>query len=158
MPEEPPPRNFIYVSAFFCERVLREYDYVLSAIRIVDFYSVYVPDANAAPFTPRLETNLIVMFRSEAACQFNWAIRVTDPSGLTTEERFGVQKVSGGGAAATVVVTIMINGVLEGTNWYEILLDGALASRVPLTVKHEQVPTSQAPQPTWNTPDADPSA
>lgn len=143
----------VYVSAFFCDRVLREHDGILSAIRVVDLFSVPVPEAMAQPFTPRLETHLIIIFRSEAPAKVIATVRATDPKGRTQEHPFPIVLTGVPGMYVyTASIDLFINGVLEGTNWYDILVNGSLANRLPLHVKHVKIPTSQELRQTWQSP------
>jgi hypothetical protein len=155
MPE--PSKPTIYVSAFFCDRVLREHDGILSAIRVVDLFSVPVPEEMARPFTPRLETNLIIIFRAEAPATLIVSIRATDPIGRSQEHRFPVALTGVPGMYVfTASIALFINGALEGTNWYDIAVDGSLSTRLPLHIKHVKIPTSQELKQTWKSPDEGP--
>jgi hypothetical protein len=151
MPESGKP--IVYVSAFFCDRVLREHDGILSAIRVVDVFTVSVPEEMAQPFTPRLETNLIIIFRAEVPVKLIVAIRATDPIGRTQEHKFPVALTGVPGMYVfTASIALFINGALEGTNWYDILIDGSLSTRLPLHIKHVKIPTSQELKQTWKSP------
>lgn len=143
--------NRLYVSAFFCERVLREVDHTLTAVRIVDFFDVKIPDAGAVPFVPRLEVCLVIMFRSDfPISQLPWSVRITDPKGAVTETDFPDTEITTSAVAAIATINIFINGVLDGVHMYEVLVEGqTVACRVPITIKHTKVPTSAPPQRTW---------
>ena len=145
----------VYTSAFFCDRLLREHDGNISAIRVVDLFSVQVPEEMARPFTPRLETHLVIIFRAEVEGEFVATIRATDPSGRTQESEFRIA-LSGvpGMYVYTAVIDLFINGALEGTNWYDILIDGRLLNRLPLHIRHVRVPASQELRQTWKSPEA----
>ena len=147
-------KHSIYVSAFFCDRLLREHDGILSAIRVVDLFLVPVPEQGATPFIPRLETNLVVIFRSESQAEFTATIRATDPQGTIQSSSSPVSLTGEPGIYVyTMSITIFINDVLEGTHWYDILVNGSLANRIPLHVKHVEVPLSRELRQTWKSPD-----
>lgn len=149
-----PGRPSIYASAFFCDRLLREYDGVLSAIRVIDLFSVMVPEPGASSFVPRLETNLLVIFRSESPAEFVATIRATDPRGIVQSSNAPVTLTGEPGTYVyTMAITLFINGVLEGTHWYDILVDGSLVNRIPLHVRHTKVPTARELRQTWKAPD-----
>jgi hypothetical protein len=144
----------VYVSAFFCDRVLQEHDGILSAIRVVDLFSVKIPEQGAGSFVPRLETNLLVIFRSESPAEFVATIRATDPRRKIQSSDIPVTLTGESGVYVfTMAVTLFINGVLEGTNWYDILVNGSLANRLPLVIRHEQVPIERELRQTWKSPD-----
>jgi hypothetical protein len=146
----------VYTSAFFCDRVLREHDGNISAIRVVDLFSVQVPEEMPRPFTPRLETHLVIIFRAEVPAKFVATIRATDPSGHPQESKFNIALTGMPGMYVyTAVIDLFINGVIEGTNWYDILVDGTLSNRLPLHVRHVKVPTSQELRQTWKSPGSD---
>jgi hypothetical protein len=139
--------NRLYVSAFFCERVLREQDGAITAIRMIDYFDVKVPDIGASQFVPRLEVHLVIIFRSIRAVRVPWIVRITDPNGSITEQHFPDIDIAGGAIAATAVVNLFINGVLEGVHVYEIIVEGSsVACVVPLAIRHTKVPTSAPPQ------------
>jgi hypothetical protein len=140
----------VFVSAFFCDRVLREQDEVLSAIRVADLFVAPVPESGAHRFVPRLETNLVVIFRSDAPVEFVAGIKSVDPRGTANATTMPIVMTGEPGLYVfTAVIEIFINGVLEGTHWYDISVDGALANRVPLRVKYVPVPTSAELRQTW---------
>jgi len=108
----------------------------------------------ARPFTPRLETHLVIIFRAAVAAEFVATIRTTDPSGRTQESKFPIALTGVPGMYVyTAVIDLFINGALEGTNWYDILIDGTLSNRLPLHIRHVKVPTSQELRQTWKSPE-----
>jgi hypothetical protein len=152
MPDETVPSK-VYTSAFFCDRLLREHDGILSAIRVVDLFSVQIPEEMARPFTPRLETRLVIIFRAAIPAKFVATIRATDPSGRAQESKFNIALTGVAGMYVyTAAIDLFINGALEGTNWYDILIDGILSNRLPLHIRHVKVPTSQELKQTWKSP------
>lgn len=147
-------RTDVYVSAFFCDRLLREHDGILSAIRVVDLFVIPVPEQGATSFIPRLETNLVIIFRSKSQADFTATISATDPRGIV-QSSSGLVSLTGEPDiyVYTMAIDIFITDVLEGTHWYDIFVNGSLANRIPLHVKHVKVPTSRELRQTWKSPD-----
>jgi hypothetical protein len=134
----------IYVSAFFCDRLLTEADGVLSAIRLVDIFSAMVPEEGAKQFVPRLETNLVLIFRSDSQAEFTATIHMKDPRGTVKSSTIPVTLSGQSGVYVyTMYIVLVINGAIEGTNWFDISVNGSLANRLALVVRHQPVPTER---------------
>ncbi len=129
-------------AAFFCERVLREQDGVLSLIRIVDRLNVVsqglgAPDA--MPETP-FQTNLVIMLVSGAAKgRHEMKIKVEEPLGLSKDLLSTSVYMEGGDKGQNVHLNLRTVFKEEGLYWYYIYLNDALLTKMPFSVIYSRV-------------------
>jgi hypothetical protein len=143
---EPASRSSLIVNAaLLCERVLQESDGTLSAVRIVDQLTYQAiprdspPDAEVVPAPMRLALLLMV---KDPAGSGDHALQIVarPPSGEPSE--VGAQSVQvalgqGQVAGANVVVNLVLALKEEGLHWFDIHLDNALLTSVPLHVRFD---------------------
>ena len=144
------PQGLISISAFVCERVLREVDGVVSAIRMVDLF--HVPPQSPPVINPsdgsetitlspvRFEVLVILKAEPGYSVSHKVAIKLQDPTGsivrvsrdleVTTSSRFG-QEVAGG---ATVNAQLTFDVKQYGVYMVLVELDGDLVYRTPITL------------------------
>ncbi len=164
MPDLPP----IYTSALFADRILIERDdRVMSAIRLVDIHLVNprsvlsvtgekIQAGSESP-TALIENNLLVLFKSEAACDFTATISVWTPDGKQLIKQDYPVHVGAGvnGHAIKMEVRLAIN--IGGVFWFDVEINGRVVHRVPLEVRFQPATHSES-QTQTPSPSADPSA
>lgn len=129
-------------AAFFCERVLREQDGVLSLIRIVDRLNVVSQGPGAPdtmPETP-FQTNLVVMLVSGAAKgRHEMKITVEEPSGLSKELLSTSVYMEGADKGQNIHLNLRSTFKEEGLYWYYVYLNNALLTKIPFNVIYSRV-------------------
>ena len=111
-------------AAFLCEKVLRETDEVLTAVRIVDTFYVTVPKTLPPGMKPSIQTTLLLSFTKtlETGAQKHRAkIRVYNPSGSPVgEEPLEVDMIFKDEAIAKCNLVINLGLGIEGFGRYRI--------------------------------------
>ena len=142
----------VYVSAFFCQEMIREPDKdLLTAIRIADSFAA-VPielsptfdgEGEPPPFSPMrtylpLDAHAVIAFRSEAPVEFTASLRGTGPNGEIMPGGFEDHpcKIGADGAGYTLNANVRVPTDQKGTYWFEIYVDGELATKLPLRIEH----------------------
>ena len=151
------PQGLISISAFVCERVLREVDGVVSAIRMVDLF--HVPPQSPPVINPsdgsetitlspvRFEVLVILKAEPGYSVSHRVAIKLQDPTGsivrvsrddleVATSSRFGPE-VAGG---ATVNAQLTFDVKEYGLYLLLVELDGELVHRSPITLLRGAAP------------------
>jgi hypothetical protein len=127
------PINTLIVNAVLCERVLREKDDVLTAVRMVD---AVLFNAGTAP---KVDFVVLAFVKSDVAQSVNLTIQLTSPSGslkvlgtrpLTLGSQFGPSAPQ----AMTAVIELSLRVRDEGTYWIDVLVDGEPKTRLPFTL------------------------
>jgi hypothetical protein len=126
----------VYVCAFFCNDVLNE-NGLLSAIRIVDTIKAeFSAPLEQVNFTDA-KIQLVIMYRTDAPCDFTMRLMGTTPD----HERFSIPlgesfHSDGGVDGANIVSEIGLKTKTQGTYWFDLLVEGKIATRFPLRVIH----------------------
>jgi hypothetical protein len=137
-------------AALICDRVIREVDGALSAIRIVDQVTLIRPPTGL-PAEIQIAANLwllIALKGAPAPGRRNVRITAQAPDGMRTD--IGLADVdfastsSIGPPGANLVVQAVLNFRQTGIHWFDVLLDGNFLTSIPLEVRLEE---GQAPQP-----------
>jgi hypothetical protein len=145
------PSSGPYVAAgFFCERVIEGKDGVLSVVRILDRFTRTVTGSGAPDFMPPtpIQTTLLISLKSgDAQGRHDVSVNVEQPSGLveTVIPRASVL-FEGAEHGANLVFELDWLAVEEGLHWFDVLLDGARVTRVPLRIAYlrQEIPTMSA--------------
>jgi hypothetical protein len=159
-------------AAFICEKVLDEKDGVLTAVRIVDTYTIKaieIPTAgSSAKGAARNETpvavegpkvidvNALIGVKSgNVTGEHDVTIVARDPDGKKAPMPEGRRvALNGGEHGANFVVRFLMPGNAKpGLYWFDVLWDGELLTSIPLRLKREE-PTSQEPEKTVTRPNA----
>lgn len=130
--------------AVFCERVLEEKDGVLSAIRIIDrvTYRAVVPrPSEEMPPFPLNVVALISLKGGRALGRHTLTLRATAPYGTAGRQLpdFSVPVLFEGGEdrGVNVILNVAMQVTHEGVYWFDVKLDDALLTRMPLRVVYE---------------------
>ena len=127
----------IYVNgAFLCERVLREEDGTLSAIRIVDRWTLTLDASEAPPEMPPLPVQLTALVMVKAPDERTAVLRIDHaaPSGQRSRGPELPFAFGGPTLGANVIADVSITATEIGLHWFEVTLDDTLITRTPLLV------------------------
>jgi hypothetical protein len=126
----------------FCERVLEDKDGVLSAIRIVDriIHHARGPDSPEEMPTASVALTILVMLKAGAARGRNaLRLRPEAPSGLRLPEVSFPVLFEGEDRGVNVVLPIQFEVDQEGVYWFDVTLDDALITRMPLRIVYQRI-------------------
>jgi len=145
----------VYVAAFFCQDIIRERDNdFLTAVRIAESFAAVpveitpvfqgegqLPEVPAIRVYPPLDAHAVVMFRSEQPIEFTCSMRGVMPDGELWPGGFQDLKcrIGADGAGYTLNLSIRIPTDREGTFWFEIYVEGELATKLPLRIAHPEM-------------------
>jgi len=125
-------------AAFLCEKILKEADGVISAVRIVDRINHTAvgpnPPEEMQPFDHEL--TLYVSFKAGSARgPIPLEIRMQKPSGATASPFRSTLNFEGDDERGVNVVAIMkLHLETPGLHWFDVFLGGHRVTRIPLRV------------------------
>lgn len=126
--------------AAFVERVLVEKDDVLSAIRIIDQFSVQAEGPDVPDSLPGglLQTTLLIVLKAGSARgSQKLQVVMEHPDGQRREgPEFAVNFSPGEGGGAGVVLPMAIQVDSAGLYWADIIVNSRLMARVPMMVSY----------------------
>lgn len=124
----------LLTAAFTCERVLHEVDGVLSAVRIVDSYTVTGASA-AAPTLVR--PWMVVIFKSgDARGTYTVSFAMRRVCGQMSALGGPIPiELKGGAHGASLAIELVIEVEEEGVYWVDVLLDGERVTSMPITLR-----------------------
>jgi hypothetical protein len=141
----PKPLPFIG-AAFVCERIIREKDDVLTAMRIVDTFYVDVENLQnlAKDTTPVAQLTALISVRAGSALgdsEIRVSLRRPDGSVRAIDQGFPVS-LSAPESGANVIVTMGVAANVLGLHWIDVLWNGQPLTSIPfrLLPKGEQTP------------------
>jgi hypothetical protein len=129
-------------AAFFCEKVLKEADGVISAIRIIDRFNIRGDSPEMAKST--LLFNAFISLKSgEYRGRAEISIQPTTPSGkalpkITFPVNFEGDSDRGVGIAAPIQLAVDE----EGPYWFDVRLGEQPITRMPLRVVYQRNPST----------------
>lgn len=132
--------------ATICEKVLQEADGVISAIRCIDrlMISAQALDGGSAPEElpeGKVGVTLLVMLKADdAKGRHPVAVRVQLPSGVYTPAQQFDAMFEGDERGVNLIMNLQLDAI-EGLYWFEVSVNGALLSRVPLRLMYQRVPS-----------------
>ena len=137
----------IWVSALICTDVLRE-DHgarkMLTALRISNGFQATPINLQPDPGLPGLlfatiQFKLLVTAHCEVERTFTMTSRMVAPNGRTFEDMQPMenQVILSNGSGVTTVINSSISPNLAGVYWFEIFVDGELATKVPMVILHQ---------------------
>ena len=149
-----PSKPAIYVSALICESTISGDDGVISAIRIADIFKAAVIEVAArCPHgssqiiyvRPPIKVAALLMFRSEAPVEFEMQFHGRTSAGdLLEADNRALIKMDGGVRGFTLKVELLIDQRNSGDIWFEIFIDGALATKLPFRIDQQEPDNSQS--------------
>lgn len=139
-------------AAFFCERVIEDKEGILTAVRIVDRVvqtAIGVGTPEEMPATA-VSLTLLVAFKSgQARGRHDVQVVVESPAGLRSQVAPAYSiLLEGEDRGANLVLNLSFSAQQEGLYWFDVLLDGARFTRVPLRLVYQRQETgSLGPSP-----------
>jgi hypothetical protein len=132
-------------SAFFCERVLREQDQVLSFVRVVDRWTLTGATDKMLPH--QIETTMVLVWKSgihRGSSQV--AITPTTPSGKVLPPIEVPVVFEGDDDRGTGAILPLAFPVEEsGCYWFDVALDGQSITQVPMRINYLRVARPPSP-------------
>jgi hypothetical protein len=134
----PTPRPFVQ-AACVCEKVLIEPDNVASLIRIVDTYTLRLPDETPVlPGVLGLDLSAFVSLKSgDVVGQFEIGLQLTDPEGSKQPIRKWPVILNGGEHGANLRLNFVLANPKHGLYWFDVLWNDEALTRIPFRIKFE---------------------
>jgi hypothetical protein len=141
----------VYVSVIFCDRIIREHATdLLTGVRITDGYvlnpvGIVPPKADGSPDEEHplfialpVKFTAIIRFCSEEAVTFTWTLKGTRPNGEPLSRGPAALvpvQIGAGPDGLTVSSNISISSAEPGDYWFEVYVDGVVATKAPIRIK-----------------------
>jgi hypothetical protein len=128
--------------AVLCEKVLQEKDAVLSLIRIVDRFTVTISGPTPPEEMPTVPISLTLVLSFKAGFArgtFVVSVRGEKPSGELTPETKIPVLFEGDERGPNVMIAVNLQANEEGLYWFDVFLEGARVTRVPLRLIYQRV-------------------
>lgn len=126
-------------AACICENVLIEPDGVASLIRLVDTYTLQLPDPNELPLLPGvlgLQLAAFVALKSgDVVGEFEIELQLTDPDGKRQAIRKWPVVMNGGEHGATLRLKFALGNPKQGLYWFDVLWNDEALTRIPFRIK-----------------------
>jgi hypothetical protein len=145
------PRPYL-TAAMLCEKVLEEKNGTLSVIRIADRLGYQLPIF--PPGVPMPEgiraaaqlSGLICLKSGPVTGDHSLSIIVENPVGDRKQVFVFPLKLEGKDQGQNVVLNMALGIEHDGLYWFDVLFDGEVLTRIPLTVVQESAPVPQVQQ------------
>lgn len=135
-------------AALICERVIQEADGVLTAMRIVDTFTVPARPNLPPEIKQGIEFTVLVMLKSgDVRGKSKVAIKLRYPSGKIKDMGENEIVLEGEHRGANLVARTKLAILEWGLHWFDVSWDGQMLTSVPFSVVREstnQVPTESA--------------
>lgn len=134
------------IAAFFCEKILQEKDGSLSVIRIADRLSYTLPPEGLPEGVKPMAqiAGLIALRSGPASGKFTLKLRSNSPSGKQDESFYSVPiELQGGDHGQNLILNVKMGILEDGLFWFDVILDGQVLTRIPLTVVQVQTVQSE---------------
>lgn len=137
----PEPKPLVQV-ACVCENVLTETDNVQSVIRIVDTFTMPVPEGK------RFEDGLVELMvyialkSGDVAGEHTVGLRLVPPGILKPQVREWPVVFKGGEHGANMKIRFAIPRPVEGLYWFDVLWAEDVLTRIPFRLKTVSVPAT----------------
>ncbi len=128
--------------ALICEKALQEQDGILSLIRIIDRVMITATGPTAPVEMPpsNVQVTLVLGFKSgEARGSHTVVVRPEAPSGLRMPEVSLPVLFEGEDRGQNVILGLALQVEHQGLYWFDVLLDDALITRVPLRIVYQRL-------------------
>lgn len=135
------PRPLL-AAAFTCERILRETDGVLTAVRLVDTFTVRRPPKLPPNLAPIVQCWILIYFKSgDTRGRYAVSLVMRSPSGQLSPIGDPMPIDLKGGPQGVTLAIELTFGVKEmGLHWIDVLLDGERVTSMPITLQEGQAP------------------
>jgi len=129
------PKPFIH-AACICENVLIDKDNVASLIRVVDTFTLEVPDSHPPGVPIGFPVTLFISVKSGGMTgEGKLAVQPKRPDGTLGGRQEFPAVLSGAGTGAQYKLGFTVLNPQEGLYWFDVLWDGDLLTSVPAHVK-----------------------
>lgn len=128
-------------AAFFCEKVLQEKDGVMSAIRLVDRFTLASSAEGAPDLMPPINVgvSILIAFKSgDIRGKWELKVRPTTPSGQEMPGFVGPLLFEGDERGATVIIQYGLTAKEEGIYWFDVMLNNKLITKMPLRIIYQK--------------------
>jgi hypothetical protein len=128
-------------AAFFCEKVLQEKDGVMSAIRLVDRFTLSSSAEGAPDLMPEINVgiSILIAFKSgDVKGKLELKVRPVAPSGQELPGFVGPLLFEGADRGSSVVIQYGLSAKEEGIYWFDVILDNKLITKMPLRIIYEK--------------------
>jgi hypothetical protein len=136
-------------TAVFCEKVLAEKDGVLSAIRIIDQFTLSTSIEGAPSQMPEINitASILISFKS-GDVKGKWELKVkpVSPGGKELPGFNGPLMFEGGHRGANVVIQYVLSAKEEGTYWFDVMLNDKSITKMPLKIIYTKAQISTTGQ------------
>jgi hypothetical protein len=129
-------------TAVFCEKVLQEKDGVVSAIRIIDRFTIS-PPGGAPELMPPMNVGMValIIFKSgDASGKFELKITPTSPSGKELATFTFPLTLAGGERSANIVINYTLKAEEAGLYWFDIILGNKPYTKMSMNLIYERTP------------------
>jgi hypothetical protein len=151
----------LLAAAFICEKVLQDKDDALSAIRIVDTFTVSIPSDIPLGVQPQIGLTLLVSFKAgDAEGKHELLVKLRSPAGDEIKGHYGQvplrpdEKASQGYKAnfefkpgqpedgANLVISCSLPIKQFGLYYFEVFVDDEMVTRVPFRLRESAAPSN----------------
>lgn len=130
------------MAALICERILREQDGVISAIRIIDRLTHTIVAPSMPEELPKVAyplTFLISLKSGRARGRHNIALAMEDPSGKKKKLFAQSLQLEGEHRGANWIIQANVNFSMEGLYWFDVSLEDEILTRMPFKLEFQLV-------------------
>jgi len=127
-------------SAVFCEKALQEKDGVISAIRIIDRFTISVGEGAPELMPPMtVEMVLLIIFKSgDASGKHELKIRPISPSGKELAAFTFPFTLAGGEHSANIIIRYALKAEEAGLYWFDVMIGDKLFNRMSMNLVYER--------------------
>jgi hypothetical protein len=134
--------------AAICENTLEEKDNVISAIRIVDKFTIEEPTEISEGETAALPLKVLVMLKSGSVRgEKDVLIVMEKPSGKRANAARAKVVFGGDETGVNLRATIPVPLSGEGVYWLDVLVEETVLTRIPFRIAYSKKPTTPDGQP-----------
>ena len=131
-------------AALFCEKILRESDGVLTAVRIIDRFNVHGNTDEMQKSTLNF-TMLLALKSGDVRGRAEISVQPTSPSGKPLPKlSFPVNFEGDSDGGVGITVPTIFDATEEGVFWFDVKFGEQLLTRMPLRILYRQSPKTGA--------------
>lgn len=130
--------------AGLCEQVIEDKTGALSLIRIIDTitHTEARPDAPTEMPPVTYPMKMVIMLKSgPARGRYDLKIIPQLPSGETKSPLVRTIHMEGEERGVNNIINMLFTFTIEGLHWFNVYLDDALLTRIPLRIKYNRITT-----------------
>lgn len=127
-----PPDPKVYATSFLCERLLREEDKAMSAIRMVDSWIFGARPDSTDNALAVVDTTFVTILKCEIEKRFTVTIEGVRPDGVKFGHFESQVSLSGGANGHAIAMPLLFSVAVFGVHWMEVSVEGEILQRIPL--------------------------